>query len=285
IPGGGPAPGAWSCPLVGSDYNCSASPIAGLGSSTLTISATDTANSTTPAATTASDPNSQANGTMTVNSALALSLPSQVSIQDAVTGRRYGTGGGCTGGACTPITFSVTGGLTTYGAGNLVAGGDNFVCTGARTYSCSISAITGSGTPTLAFTATENGNNSTPSGTVTDSTSRTLTIQPPLALTSVIASPWPDAVNGRSYGLNGTTLQFNATNGLPPYVSYNPAGLSADFTCSVLNASAGSCSSAGITAAQGTYNNVTVTVADTGNASTPASTPSSPDAGSVSTNS
>ncbi|MGH7193311.1 MAG: hypothetical protein ACREJM_07210, partial [Candidatus Saccharimonadales bacterium] len=117
-----------------------------------------------------------------------------------------------------------------------------------------------------------------------DSSSRTLAIHQPLTLTSLTASPWPDAVNSRSYGLNGTTLQFNATNGIPPYVSYIGTGLSPDFTCSILNPSAGSCSSGGITAAPGSYNNVAVTVVDTGNASTPASTASS-DPNSVSANS
>ncbi|HEY6467401.1 MAG TPA: YncE family protein [Candidatus Acidoferrales bacterium] len=279
-------PGTWSCPLVGSNYECATSSVVAAGpfpepNVAVTLTASDTANSTTPAATT-----SNATASLTVNSALALTLPSQVSILTAVTGRKYGTGGGCTGGSCAPITFSVTGGLTTYAGGSLSDGADNFTCTGAGSYSCSIGAIAGSGTPTLTFSATENGNNSTPSGTVSDNSSRTLTIDQPITLTSVItiASPWPDAVNGRSYGQNGTTLQFNAANGIQPYVSYTASGLSSDFTCSVLNPTAGSCSSAGVTAAAGNTYNVSVAVSDTGNASTPPATTTT-DPNSVVTNS
>jgi hypothetical protein len=274
IPGGGSVPGGWSCPLVSADYNCTTGSIAGTGASSLVVSTSDGANSTTPATTI------QATGSITVNSALSLALPSQLSIQNAVTGRRYGTGGGCVGGSCTPIIFSVTGGLTSYTSGTLAAGSDNFICTGTGSYSCSISSIVGSGTPSLDFTANENGNGSTPSGTVTDNTSRTLTIDQPITLTSGTASPWPDAVNGRSYGQNGTPLQFNAANGIPPYVSYTGSGLSSVFTCTA----SGACSSTDITDAAGTTYNVSVTVADTGNTSTPASTSTS-DPNSITTSS
>ena len=269
-------PGTWSCPLQGTNYACGTTSLSNATTSTLTLSASDTANATTPSGT-----SNSASITLSAAGAMALTPPS--SLNDAVTGRAYGVGNDCTGGACTGISYTISGGLGNYGAATLTAGTNTFACSGGPTYSCNKNSITGSGTQTLTMSVPETGNTWTPGGTAID-TSKSLKIDGALTLTGTIASPWPIAVQGRTYGEIGTLLQFNAAGGIAPYVSFTPSNFPTGFTCANL-ATSTSCSSGDVTgAASTTPYSPAVTVEDTGNASTPPATTTT-DPGSVSTGS
>jgi DNA-binding beta-propeller fold protein YncE len=270
-------PGTWACPLQGTNYACNASSVSNATTSTLTLSASDTASATTPSGT-----SNTASISLSVGAPLALTPPA--SVNDAVAGRPYGVGSNCTGGACTGISYTVSGGLGNYGAATLTAGANTFSCSAGPTYTCNKSAITGSGSQTLTMSVSETGNAWTPGATATDTT-KSLTIDQPLTLTATIPSPWPTAVRGRTYGEIGTALQFNATNGIPPYVSFTPSNFPDNtFVCSS-QATSTSCSSGDVTgAASATPYSPAVTVVDTGNASTPPATTTT-DPNSVSTGS
>ena len=269
-------PGTWSCPLQGTNYACGTTSLSNATTSTLTLSASDTANATTPSGTSNS-------ASITLSAADAMALTPPASVNDAVTGRAYGVGNNCTGGACTGISYTISGGLGNYGAATLTAGTNTFACSAGPTYACNKSSIAGSGTQTLMMSVPETGNAWTPGATATD-TSKSLKIDAALTLTGTIASPWPTAVQGRTYGEIGTFLQFNAAGGIAPYVSFTPSNFPTGFTCANL-ATSTSCSSGDVTgAANTTPYSPSVTVVDTGNASTPPATTTS-DAGSVATGS
>jgi sugar lactone lactonase YvrE len=260
------APGTWTCPLtptgpLAGTYNCSSASV-GNGSS-LSLTASDTADSTTPNATT-----STATASIAVNPALALTPPG--TVNDAVTGRPYGLGI-CTGPtACTAIIYSVSGGLGNYATGTLTAGTDTFSCSAAPNYSCTKAAIaTTAGSQTLTMSASETGNASAPSATVTD-TSRSINIDAPVTLAATIASPWPPAVQGRTYAEGATQNQFNATGGIGPYVSFTPSNFPTGFMCTAIGSSA-TCSSGDVLGAVSSYSPA-VTVVDTGDGSTPPAT-------------
>jgi hypothetical protein len=277
------APGTWNCVLVGSVYNCSSSTVTATGpfpvASNVSLSLSDTANQTTPSGNLA-----PVSSSLTVNGPMTVAPLGTLPFPDAVSGRPYGAAGVCSPNpACQAIQYKASAGLGNYGLGTLAGGGsDAFTCLGTGTYSCSINTVAGSGSEILNMSVTESGNISAPGGLASDST-QSLTIRSAISLTPTIASPWPDAVNGRSYGSNGVALQFNATGGIQPYVSYTPSGLSPDFTCVVSTATSGTCSSASVSASAGDYN-PSVEVVDTGNQSTPVATALT-DHNSVATNS
>jgi hypothetical protein len=255
------APGAWTCPLSGSQYNCS-SALVGSGT-TLSITASDGATATTPGQTTAS-----ASVPITVNAALVLAPPA--TVNDAVTGRPYGTGSGCTGGSCVALQYALTGGLGTYGTPVLTAGPNTFACTGTGTYTCSIATISGSGAQTLSMAIPDSSNASTPTATATD-TSKSITIDGKVALANAnLGTTWPDAVQNRSYAGSGFTVdQFTATGGIGAYAFLAPGGFPTGFSC-VTAATTDTCSATSV-GTPGSYG-PQITVHDTGNASTPQST-------------
>ena len=265
----------FTCPLTGATYNCSTPNVSDpAGSMAVAVSTTDLGNSTTPTVNSA-----PVNTAITVNGVMTATPPTAVPA--AVTGRAYGFGAGCTGGACAPLQYAVAGGLGNYVAGTLGDGTDSMACSVAGgTYSCSIGAIAAApGSPALAFSASENGNASTPGGTATDN-AKTLTINSKLSLASSLGAVWPDAITGRAFGSTGTCTPIaacapevlTASNGIAPYVfpGATPASFPAGFSC-VAAAAMYTCSSANVTAAAGPFS-PSVTAVDTGNATTPAST-------------
>lgn len=255
------SPGTWTCPLSGSQYNCSSASV-GSGT-TLSITASDGASATTPGQTTAS-----ASLPITVNPALVLTVPG--TVNDAVTGRPYGTGLGCTGGSCIALQYSLAGGLGTYGAPVLTAGPNTFSCTGTATYLCSIASVSGSGTQTLSMSIPDSSNTSTPAATATD-TSKSINIDAKVALENAnLGATWPDAVQNRAYAGSGFTAdQLTATGGIGAYTFLAPTGFPTGFTC-ITAATTDTCSATAV-ATSGSYS-PQITVHDVGNASTPQST-------------
>src|SRR5579885_1997874 len=221
----------FSCSLTSSSgltgtYQCSSLGVTGSGSSSLTITASDTANASTPPGTATSPP-----ATLTINPGLNISGPG--SLATAVAGRSYGTGNNCgTDGTspCQPIQYTVTGGLGGYSPTPSMSNGFSCSLTSSSgltgTYQCSSSDVTGSGSPSLTITASDTANASTPAGSARSSAA-TLTINPEISITATPAS-FQDGVNGRAYGVGsncgtgGTDpcepLTFTASDGLgPPY--------------------------------------------------------------------
>jgi cAMP phosphodiesterase len=224
-------PGGLSCSLTSSSgltgtYQCSSSSVTGSGSFSPVITASDTANASTPASSASSQP-----ATLTVNPGLNISGPG--SLATAVAGRSYGTGNNCgTDGTspCQPIQYTVTGGLGGYSPTLSMSNGFSCSLTSSSgltgTYQCSSSDVTGSGSPSLTITASDTANASTPAGSARSSAA-TLTINPEISITATPAS-FQDGVNGRAYGVGsncgtgGTDpcepLTFTASDGLgPPY--------------------------------------------------------------------
>lgn len=274
ITGGGTV---YTCPLTGTTYNCSAPNMADAATSTISLTATDAGNQSTPGG-----PGSPTNKNITVNAVMTVTPPA--SVPAAVTGRAFGTGNGCSPtSACAAIQYTITGGLGNYQPGTLGDGTDSLVCgLAAGTYSCSSAKITGTVSGlTLTMSTTENGNASTPGAPATDA-SKTLTIDQPLALNLNLGNTWPDAVTGRTFGTGSncapggtaacTAAIYAASNGVSPYVFpvSTPVSFPGGFSCAA-GASTYTCTSANVTATSGTFN-PSVTISDTGDASTPAAT-------------
>ncbi len=257
------APGTWSCTLVGGNYQCGTSSISNATTSTLTLSATDKNNASAP-----TDTSNSASVTLTIVPEMAITPPGTVNA--AVTGRSYGVGSGC-GGSCSGLVYSVANGLGNYGTGFLTAGTDTFSCSlVSPTYTCTKAAISSApGTNTLSMSISENGNQYTPTHTVTD-TSDSLTVDAPLTIAASQGPTWQAAVQGRSYGNNGTTNQVAASGGISPY-TYSRSGFPSTITCTPLVATslATVCSSTDVTDPATSYT-PTVGVADSSNGSTPA---------------
>lgn len=275
------APGTWTCSLSGLNYNCSSASVSG-ATGPLSITTSDTGNAATPGATTPTA------ASVTVNVASQMTLVPPVSIPDAVTGRAFGTGAGCTSGACSAIQYAVTGGLQNYTAGTMAIqgdGADTIGCSVASSiYSCSIGTINGAtaSNAVVTVTANETGNASTPGGTAQDHT-RSMNIQPKVTLA---VSPDPasnPAVQSRTYGIGGgcsgtggacaaptytpsggltTGYTFGLAGSTPAGVNCSPNGGNTAFLCS------------GTTSSTAATSNFTVTASDLGNASTPSATAS-----------
>jgi hypothetical protein len=224
-------------------YSClNGSGLSGSGLATISITASDIANTSTPAGSSTSG-----TATLTINPTLNISGPTPSPLAPAVEGRAYGSGTGCSGGSCQPIQYTVTGGLGGYSTTPTMSGfprGFNCSLTSSSgltgTYQCSSSGVTGSGSPSLTITASDTGDASTPAGSASSSAA-TLTINPEISITATPAS-YPDGVNGRSYGVGsncgagGTDpcepLTFTASDGLgPPYNFSGANTLPQGFNC------------------------------------------------------
>lgn len=212
---------------------------------------------------------------LTVQPALTLTLNPDP-LPDAVSGRNYGVGAGCSGGACLAPTYTASGGIGAYtfgGGGTYPAG---FVCTAAATtFTCTATPVTaGAGAVATAVTVSDAGNTAVPSGNA--AVNRNITVQ--AALTSApnpAVNPPPAAVQGRTYGGPGfTPLTYTAAGGLGgfTFAAITPiplpgTGVPINVACTpaaaVLTCSSGA---ANVTAAPGAYN-FSVDVSDTANAS------------------
>lgn len=278
-------PSPITCPTTQGtqQLNCNSGNAAVTGVTTAgTVTATDTANAATPAATIATDPNSQRTAdTVNVRAALTLTAPSGT-LATAVAGRSWGQGNSCgaTGNlACAPAVYSVANGLGGYSPGPVSAGplACTFTSTGtfSGTYSCSTaSEAAAPPSAVLALTVSDSANATTPSGSAADN-SQTLAINSALTITP--PSLVPTAVTGRSYGSAASgcsggacaTLNYAVSGGLGLYpasaVMTTAAGT---FSCS-LNGSSYQCSSTGIAGAGGTAPVLNLSVTEAANASTP----------------
>jgi hypothetical protein len=264
----------------------SANPVMASGSYSPMVSVTDTANQTTPAATTATDPASTTSAQVTVDSQVSLSVTLGSSWPKGVIGRSYGVGNNCgtTGtAACSPPVYSASGGLSgyTYTGESGFPSGFSYVPTGA-TLTASAAAITGTVTGPFSpsVTVTDSSNSTTPAATVvTDPSSNllsSLTLNAEMTIT--VPSGFPAAVVGRRYGTGtGCTgsggscapLTYtvpSATPGLGTY-TFTANNFPANFTCPT-SSNNGNCQASSVGGSAGTPS-VTVTVTDTANASTP----------------
>lgn len=275
----------------GKTYQCSSASVSGSPSTpTLNFSATDTANASTPSGS-ASGTEATATATLPINAAMTITAPA--TLAPAVAGRTYGSGAACSGRNCSPITFSIQGGLGGYGATPTLSGFPGafacpFTSTGALSgfYSCSAaSGVSGASPASLTISASDTANASAPAATVTSSPAASLTIYPEITVTG--PSSLAGAVQGRTYG-SGTTcgaganvacqpIQYSVNGGLGGY-STTPTldGYPTGFACAAPVNGSGptpsatyACSSSGVTGAPASYN-AGISVSDTANASTPA---------------
>ncbi|MGH9401409.1 MAG: hypothetical protein ACRD2P_04795, partial [Terriglobia bacterium] len=162
-------PTTFACPFTSTgslsgSYAC-ASPggVTGSGSPSVSITASDTANTSTPTA-----PATSNAATLPISAALSIAPPA--TVNPAVQGRAYGTGSGCSGGACASLPYGISGGTTVYSTASLTTTAGTFACAlSGTTYNCSSGGITGAtGAPTLNFSASDIADASTPAGSATN---------------------------------------------------------------------------------------------------------------------
>ena len=236
------------------------------------------------------------NATLNVAAPLKIVAADAVSATPpaAVAGRAYGTGSGCSGGACSPLTYAATGGLPSVepadsylfsSSAALAAAGINCAATASSSVAKTTCSGTAAGTgANFSVTVDDPGNFATPSGSASSTTASTssLSLTVDSALTLAV-SPDPaanPAVQSRPYG-TGTgctgagggcvaptytpsgglgTYSFPAITGTPPAgITCAPNGGNTAVVCSGTPTATGA-STFGVTAS------------DVGNASTPSAT-------------
>ena len=179
--------------------------------------------------------------TQVVHPPLQLAQTLGTAWPDAVHGRAYGTGTGCSGGACAPAVYTATNGLGGYvwpasppaSIAAITGMSCPAVATGNATYTCSSTGITAAPAaagaasvtynPSVAVTDTGNtatppaSTSSDPLSTVTD----TLVVDAPLfealtqaSVTGTNPANLLPAVLNRSYGVIGAPPTYAATGGL-----------------------------------------------------------------------
>lgn len=275
------------------------------GNFNFTVELDDTGNVSVPSSvSTASATSATYNSQLQVIAPLAVNTNlSNNPFPDSVLNRAYGTGVGCSGGNCTPITFTASNGIFPYSY-NAISTSDTsgtglwptgFACAPAApinsaVFTCSASSVALSVTPggfAPGVTVTDTGNYATPIGSLTTSTS--LNVDPQLSVSVSIgnasypaASPWPAGVTLRPYGTGsgcatGATCVppiFTATGGLGAVGGYSFSNYAlltgAGFVCTPTSLHL-TCSSTSVTGGAGSYS-PSVTATDNANVSTPPST-------------
>lgn len=278
------------CPTtVGTDQlTCDSAGAGVLGATSAgTITAVDTGNLAVPPATPGTDPQSQRIDTIKVNPEMVF-VQQPASLADAVVTRAYGVGGNCSNDACVaPVYQILTGsGLGGYSftANNFPTNFVNCVQSPATTVTCSSGGVgnipgTYNG---LNVTFADTANATTPSNSVT-SNPLSVVIHPEMTYSAQPTTPYPIAVISRAYGQgSGCTvapgaclpLTFTVTSGsgLSPYTFTQNNFPGNWVTCTQAPNDTDTCSSAGVTATQGTYTSLSVTANDTPNVSTPVGT-------------
>jgi len=188
-----------------------------------TVTATDTPNATTPAATVTTDPNSKLSSSLAINAALALGATEPpTTLPTGVNSRDYGVSTDkCAGGApCAPVTYTLMDGtgLPPYIWPSTLSGAPaGFGCTATgpdnSTNNCSAAPIAGnSGTyQPVTTSVTDTANASVPSVTLTDKTTpaladSSLTVNGALALGSTEPpTTLATGVTQRDYGVSTDT--------------------------------------------------------------------------------
>lgn len=296
-------PGAFSCAfgsagVLSGTYSCSNSAgVTGSGTASLTISASDTANASTPTVTATSSPAAS----LTIYPDITVTGPG--SLAPAVSGRPYGSGMDCGAAGtsrCTPITYSVQGGLGGYSSApalddypsGLACGAPVNGPTGANgptaSYTClSSSGISGAaGSYTAGISVADTANASTPAIIAAKaSNTAALAVDSPLSLALTSGAP-PDAVDQRAYGTGSgcsgsggicAPIVFTVSGGLGNgnYTSSATITPSIGFACALSGSTNYDCSATNVTVPSPTTETLTVTASDIGNASTPSGTGSS----------
>jgi hypothetical protein len=213
-----------------STYTCAANTAISAAANTysgLSLTVTDTANAAVPQG------SAVASTSLMVNSQITMSVNLGLTWPDAVQGRAYGSGAGCTGGACIEPTYTIMHGL---GVPYHNVSHTGFPANASFTFpnptwtfdSTSITSAPGPYSPN--FTATDTANEATPAATtVTDpgsSVTVSLNVDSPLGLSFSQNQPAPVAnpanllpgVTGRSYGL------INGGGGTPIYMAAGGLG-------------------------------------------------------------
>lgn len=284
-------PAGFSCPASSNNGNCQDSSVGGPPGTFagLTVNVADIPNQSTPSNTITSSPAT----TLQVNAEMTVSPPS--TVPNAVVGRRYGTGTGCSGGNCTSLIYSVPPSTPGLGntAGNAYSFAPNglpsgFACPTDSTIlndgDCQASSVGGSsGSFGITVTARDKPNTSTPSGSVTSSPPNTMVVDAGIDLAQSLGTTWPDGAQGRTYGAGSecgpagstacSSAVYTASNGLGGYVwPSTPPSFPTGLTCTPSGATY-TCTApgAGITGSPQGYT-PSVTVADTPNVATPAAT-------------
>jgi hypothetical protein len=290
--------GTFTCPLTSTTYHCSSASITGSGSPSLSMSASETANSSTPGRTVTD--NSQ---TLMINPEMNFTAIPTSPFATAVNGRTYGQGSNCgvAGNvACAPLTYAIQAGsgLGGYSYTLDVSGGSGgFTCTsGSSSTNCTSANVT-QATGTYAAvhaSVTDTANAATTSNTIVSSNG-SLTVHAALGLNSP-SSPYPDGENGVTYGTAGAgctpvaacaglvyTVPFvNPTiSGLPPY-AFSESNFPTNLNCTQSDAGAPApngtiltCSASSGLSAAGPFPQAfspSVQVTDTANASVPVAT-------------
>ncbi|MGA3323475.1 MAG: hypothetical protein ABSF45_03320 [Terriglobia bacterium] len=275
-------------PTTTNPYVCSAGSVALAASAIsypLSLTVLDSANPAVPQG------NAVSTASLLVDPEIVLSLNLGTSWPNAVKGRAYGSGVGCSGGGgCTAAIYTASNGLGTYvyPASTPASMPAGMACAAAgATYTCDaptgITAAAGPYGPTFAVTDTANA--ATPAAIIaTDPQSHRTTDSVQVVAEMVITPPGavPIAVAGRSYGFAGSgcsggacaTLNYGIANGLGNYVS--PAVMTSTagtFSCPLSGATY-QCSSTNITGS-GTPG-LSLNVSETGNGSTPGNTVNDP---------
>ncbi|HXJ93187.1 MAG TPA: hypothetical protein VMT20_09940 [Terriglobia bacterium] len=253
--------------------SCSAANLAASkGSYNVTITTSDTADTSVP-----SGSFSFSASSLTVNAGLG-GTQSPTTLPDGVTLRDYGVSSDtCASGKCAPIVYTATGGLPNYGwpSPNTVSGISGFTCaaggTNNSTDSCSAANLSASqGSYSLTITATDTANAAVAGGSFAFPASA-LAVDGQLAMPAPTPFPIPDAVSGRTYGSGSAcgggclALTYAPTGGLTPY-SITGSGFPAPIACTQSGITLNCSSSSGVT---GDSSAGSVSVTDTANASTP----------------
>ena len=220
------------------------------GSYSVTVTTTDTAITASSATVVPAGAMSKM-FSLTVHPSIALAqslTPNTPGVwPDAVSGRGYGSGAGCTAGNCAPAVYTATGGLS--GAGltgyvwpaatpasisSVTGMSCPAVAVGSATYTCSAAKITAAPTSAGAaaasyspsVTVTDTANQATPPATTTSDPQSTRTdvlwVDAPLLATlnqtgnTPVTNPGTliPGVANRSYGVVGATPTYTATGGL-----------------------------------------------------------------------
>ncbi len=274
----------------GTQSNCNSGNSAVAGATSAgTITAVNAANSAVPPATPGTDPQSQRIDTIKVNPEMVF-VQQPASLADAVVTRNYGLGGNCSGsgGTCVAPAYQIlTGsGLGSYSftANNIPADFVTCVQSPATTVTCTSGGVgnipgTYNG---LDVTFADTANATTPSNSVT-SNPLSVVIHPEMTYSAQPTTPYPIAVINRAYGQGsgctvapGTCLPLTFTvasgSGLSPY-TFTQNNFPLNWvTCTQAPNDTDTCSSAAVTATQGTYTSLSVTANDMPNVSTPIGT-------------
>jgi hypothetical protein len=257
-----------------------------------TVELADTGNGSTPSA--AASSTAATNSTsLVIDAPLAVQLTqagstiaNNASLLPAVFNRTYGvTGGGA--GAPTYTASSGLGGYVFPASPGPFASVGGFSCSSASSnpYVCSAAAAVSASPATyssLSLTVTDTANAAVPQGSATTAASLLVDSQVSVS-TNLSPSPWPDAVNGRTYGSGSgcsggscTAMIYTAAGGLGAVGGYTfptTSGFPTPIGCTLTSPTLTCLASAAVTQASGAYS-PTVAAVDVANAATPAATTS-----------